>query len=101
MKKKKLKNKIKKLEKIVEYQQSTIEILNETLRNTRPINVPSQWEQDLCLDGKEHDYPLVWYGTIPPTCGKCGKQAPSLDITFTTSGSDSINFYDLNELTTR
>jgi hypothetical protein len=46
------------------------------------ISVPSVWPiQDNCDDGLGHDYPMPWFGTIPPNCKKCGKPGQSMTIT--------------------
>lgn len=38
---------------------------------------------DVCIDGNLHNYPSAWFGTVPPNCQKCGKQAELYDATIT------------------
>lgn len=37
--------------------------------------------QEMCTDGLPHDYESPWWGTMPPPCKKCGKQAQQPTIT--------------------
>jgi len=45
-----------------------------------PITVtsPALPTVDLCV----HEYPSPWLGVVPPTCQKCGQQAPSYAPTY-------------------
>ncbi len=50
------------------------------------VYIPSVWTVDVCVDGKEHTYPVVWHGTIPPACLVCGKQSqPTYTVTCSTN----------------
>jgi hypothetical protein len=107
MKKKKLKKKINELENTLKHQETLIEsqeILIGALRANIPNhypNIPSVWQdQDVCTDGKAHEYPMPWHSVTSPHCTKCGKQSPNFDITFTTTSDNTndVNFNNLNNL---
>jgi hypothetical protein len=92
-----LKKNIETLELLVESQERLIEALRANHPYHYPqINVPYVQTQDLCTDGREHEYPMPWHSVTSPHCQKCGKQAPNFDITFTTSdtGTGNINVGD-------
>jgi hypothetical protein len=43
---------------------------------------PLLQDPNACIDEFGHDYPSPWFGTIPPYCRKCGKQANGTFITY-------------------
>lgn len=64
--------------------------LQNYLINNNNYKFPSNL--DLCFDGKDHEYPSVWFGTIPPHCKKCNKQGQEFEITFNNSTGTVIDF---------
>ena len=43
-----------------------------------------------------HEYPNPWHGTVPPSCIRCGKQAPSNQVMCTTVDSFTISGIDFS-----
>lgn len=73
MKKKNLLKKIKELEATVNELQMRISFLESRPVYQPPISLPSVWTTEpLCSKGGSCQYPLVWHGTTPPPCMKCG-----------------------------
>lgn len=70
----------KELQDQIEFLKARIHFL-ESLHRASPNVISSQWSTDNCIDLSGHDYPNPWFATIPPHCKKCGKQAPSMQIT--------------------
>jgi hypothetical protein len=82
MKKKELLEMIRQLEKRVD----ELERKNTNTQFIPPmpqVFIPSVWEIDPCV----HEYPNPWMATIPPSCKKCGKQAPTWTVTCSTSNN--------------
>ena len=86
MKKKELEKRVKELESLVSEQKYIIELLKQEINNNQYIPKYPQPLDDYLkppfIVECEHDYPLVWHGTVPPRCGKCGKEAPMLHFTY-------------------
>lgn len=81
MKKKDLEKRILELEKLVKQKDMLIEQLQFQLQLNNQSPVVPFFNDDLCWDGKPHDYPSPWFATTPPHCKKCGKQGKQMEIT--------------------
>lgn len=60
---------------------------------------PLLQDPNACIDQFGHDYPSTWFGTIPPACRKCGKQATMPYITYIadrTNGAPNFNEFGGN-----
>ena len=100
MNKEELENKIADQEEIIRLQKDKINELELKLFNQpyvpdypRPepySPLPYVVDSGACVDGGLHEYPSPWFGTIPPHCTKCHKQAPNYGITF--GGTGDPNF---------
>lgn len=60
-------------------------------RQLTQFNPPHQ-NNDICIDGGEHDYPDTWFGIIPPYCKKCNKQAQQYIISYSNGSSDAAGW---------
>lgn len=98
MKKNDLKKRIKDLEELVEQKNMLIQQLQFQLqlKNDNPV-VPlfNPFHEDLCWDGKEHEYPTPWLSVTPPHCKKCGKVGKQIEVTF--QGDNSGTPIDFNQ----
>ena len=74
--------------KIIELQQ---EVIN--LRKQLSAPIITQFPQttwidgpfrapDLCIGDGLHDFPSPWFGTTPPVCKKCGRQAGMINVSY-------------------
>jgi hypothetical protein len=86
--KKDLEKRIEELESLVEQQKNLIDILL-TQRNNNTTLIPNNTE-DLCIDGKGHDYPSPWHSVTAPNCRKCGKIGEMMFPTFMTSNDTNF-----------
>lgn len=60
---------------------------------------PLLQDPNACIDQFGHDYPNPWFGTIPPMCRKCGKQATMPFIRYATdktNGAPDFNQFGGN-----
>jgi hypothetical protein len=95
MKKKELLQLIQDLQKRVTQLEKSLSETHQVSDQLRPVGpgifpeptifIPSVWEYDPCV----HEYPNPWMATIPPSCKKCGKQAPTWTVTCSTLSSNS------------
>ena len=75
MTKAELKKLIDTLQGVIEEQRKIIEDLKTN--SVSNVNVVPFIKTEIC----QHEYPMPWYGTVPPNCKKCGQQAPQFTIT--------------------
>lgn len=80
MKKRDLKRRIEALEaEVAALKANNVRLPNVTLPDVT-------YHTDACPAGGVHDYPLAWWGVVPPCCSKCGKPASMLSTTYTVNG---------------
>ena len=65
---------------------STEKSLHQVTVSSADINFTTS-TQDLCSDGKYHQYPNPWFSTMPPDCLKCGKTSSFPFVTYTTASN--------------
>lgn len=82
-----LKEQIKELEKLVELKERRIQELQSIIDNN--ILFPKNPHITLPLNFSvcEHVYPSPWFGTVPPSCMKCGQQSSPSSYIVATSVS--------------
>ena len=69
-----------------ELYEKIIELQNEIIQLHKQLNtsIPSIIDNG-CLIGI-HDFPSPWFGTVPPSCRKCGFQP--INTTWTSTSTD-------------
>lgn len=93
-----LEQQVEALEKLLQIKDAIVEELEKKIakleheaimKGFQPLHVPSVWHTDPCPLGGAHNYPLLWNGTTPPPCSKCGQpqnqSVPSYSPTSTVS----------------
>lgn len=74
------------LDLIIRLQERVVR-LEQRLANYPSISIPYIQDMDKCVDGDEHTYPNPWFGTVPPSCTRCGKQGTTYTVTCSDSSS--------------
>ena len=102
--KKELKKRILELEKLISQKDEIISILQDEINKNNyipyypypwnPPYIPYVSSVDICIDGQMHDYPDVWFGTMAPSCKKCGKQAVQTTVTYNNQTTDVVKIND-------
>ena len=72
------KGELERIQKQLNDVQREIREIKEMLKQLSLFHLnPEQY----CSGGGEHEYPNPWFGPIPPSCKKCGKQGSFSNIT--------------------
>lgn len=82
--------------KIIDLQNEIILLMkkvSEKIPSLKDIDVEPSVSQDTCLEGKYHQYPNPWFGTIPSSCLKCGKPSDSYTTTVANLLEDEHGVY--------
>jgi hypothetical protein len=91
--KKNLKKRVKELELLLEQKDQLIKQLLNELDNKQPQVIPYFGNSDnLCTDGKPHEYPMPWHSLSPAPCKKCGKLSEQYPITYYDTGNPPWDF---------